>query len=200
MIRATIAGLALATLVLGVAVVPTSAQSRSGDSSARMLRIGFGGGMTVPVSETSDALDRGLHGQGFLLVNLGGLPLRFNLGYQRFDVKEALSTAASGSTSILSGVAGVQFDLVQLGPLRPYVTAGLGAFRLSDNLDDGALVPDGADTNTTKFGIDGGAGLALRLGRLDGFIEARVQNVFTEAGLVDAKSIRSVPLTFGILF
>jgi opacity protein-like surface antigen len=184
-----------------LASTPLYAQTGSGDAaSSRTLRIGFGGGVTVPMSNAADAFDNGINGQGYLLINLGVLPpLRFNLGYQKFDLKKTASTAVSGSTRILSGVAGLSIDLVQLGPLRPYVTAGVGAFNVKDDVEDGLLLPEGAATSATKFGIDGGAGIALRIGRLEGFVEARVQNVFTEAGVVDASTIRSVPLTFGIL-
>jgi hypothetical protein len=48
--------------------------------------------------------------------------------------------------------------------------------------------------------IDGGAGIALKIGRLEAFIEGRVQNVYTNEGAIDASTIRAVPVTFGILF
>jgi len=195
-------GMAMSVMVaVAIDSPPLRAQAGSGDMpSTRMVRIGFGGGMTVPVSHAADAFDNGINGQAYVLINLGSLPLRFNLGYQKFDLKSAASAAASGSTSIVSGVAGLSFDLVQIGPLRPYVTAGVGAFNVRDDVVDGLALPEGAATSATRFGIDGGAGLALRIGRLEGFVEARVQNVFTEAGVVDASTIRSVPVTFGILF
>jgi len=193
--------LSAAIALAALAAAPLEAQTGPGDMpSARMVRIGFGGGMTVPVSDAGDAFDTGINGQAYLLINLGSLPLRFNLGYQKFDLKSAVTSAATGSTRIVSGVAGVSIDLVQVGPLRPYVTAGLGAFNGKDDVEDGPAIPDGLATSATKFGIDGGAGVALRIGRLEGFVEARVQNVFTEAGVVDASTIRSVPVTFGILF
>jgi hypothetical protein len=97
-------------------------------------------------------------------------------------------------------------DLFRIGPLRPYVTAGLGAFSITDAIESlGTPTAEVStqtlgSTTTTRFGIDGGAGLALKLGRLEGFIEARLQNVYTEAGAIDTRSIRSVPVTFGILF
>ena len=93
-------------------------------------------------------------------------------------------------------MAGLSLDLIQSGPIRPYVTAGIGAFRVSSDFEGGGSA---ADASSTEFGIDGGAGVAIRIGRLEGFVEAR-QNVYTEAGLTDASSIRSVPVTFGILF
>jgi len=165
-----------------------------------MVRIGFGGGMSVPTSHAADALKTGVNGQGYLLVNLAGIPLRFNLGYQKFDFKEALlatSGATSGSSQQLSGVAGLSVNLLSLGPIRPYVTAGVGAFNLKDELE---TVSGTTSTTNTHFGVDGGAGLRLKLGRVEAFAEGRVQNVYTDKGVIDTKSITSIPVTFGILF
>jgi hypothetical protein len=61
----------------------------------------------------------------------------------------------------------------------------------------------GAQTtiSNTNFGVDGGGGIELRFGRLSGFVEGRIQNVFTQSsGLLKRSSIQSVPVTFGILF
>jgi len=170
----------------------------AGAPSDRLVRVGFGGGVTVPVSDASDAFESGINGEAYVLVTLGSFPqLRFNLGYQKFDLKSAVTTAESGSTKILSGVAGLSLDLIQSGPVRPYVTAGIGAFRVSSDFEGGGSA---GDASSTEFGIDGGAGVAIRIGRLEGFVEARVQNVYTEAGLTDVSSLRTVPVTFGILF
>ena len=185
------------------ALLPASSAAQLpgvGMPGRRLLRVGFGGGISVPTSDAADALDNGINGQAYLLVDTGFLPpLRFNLGYQRFDFKQALLAGATGHSSILSGVAGISVDLLQLGPVRPYVTAGVGGFHISDELDTGGTAQL-ESTSSTRFGIDGGAGIALRIGRLEGFIEARLQNVYTEAGVIDTKTIRSVPVTFGILF
>ena len=88
-------------------------------------------------------------------------------------------------------------NLIKLGPIQPYVTAGLGAFSVQDEITTGATT---TDESNMRFGIDGGAGFTLKLGRLEAFVEGRVQNVYTEAGAIDAKTIRAVPVTFGILF
>jgi hypothetical protein len=174
-----------------------------GAPARRLVRIGFGGGVSVPTNDVKSALDNGINGQAYLLIDTGILPaFRFNLGYQKFDFKEAIlgGGATSGQSTILSGIGGMTVDLFRFGPVRPYVTAGLGAFHIKDDLDAGTTTPDGTTSSTTRFGIDGGAGLALRLGRLEGFIEARLQNVYTEAGLIDTRTITAIPVTFGVLF
>jgi hypothetical protein len=50
------------------------------------------------------------------------------------------------------------------------------------------------------FGVDGGAGLAISIGRVSVFTEGRVQNIYTnDTGVIKRKSITQVPVTFGIL-
>jgi opacity protein-like surface antigen len=183
---------------LGLTCLLLAAAPAAGQSGQqRLIRIGFGGGVSVPVSDAGEALKSGINGQGFLLVNAGGIPLRFNLGYQKFDFEDVLAGGATGESSILSGVAGLSLDLVRAGPVTPYVMAGLGAFNLRDELTTGGV---SNSTSATRFGVDGGAGLRLRLGRLEAFAEGRVQNVWTEAGAIDASSIKTIPVTFGVLF
>lgn len=193
-------GTALLALAAVAAVsVTTSAHAQTPDYPSvqrpHRIRLGVAGGVDVPTSRAGDVFKSGLHGQGFLLVNLGFLPsLRFNVGYSRFDYKADASQALPGGATsrILSGVVGLKMDLLH-GPVRPYVLAGLGAFNLESS-------SDAASSSSTKFGIDGGAGLSFKLGRIDGFIEGRIQNVYTDKGMIDTKSIKTIPVTFGIIF
>ncbi len=192
-----------ATALALLSVTGSAEAQRLSDDGQHLLRIGAAGGVVVPTSHTRDALKQGVQAQAFVLVNLlPGVPLRFNLGYQKFDLKQALGAALpgavpdSGSTRILSGVAGTQIDLLH-GPVRPYVTLGLGGFDVTRLMSAAAM---GGSASQLRFGVDGGAGLALRIGRLDAFIEGHVQNVYTERGLVDARSIQAVPVSFGVLF
>jgi hypothetical protein len=169
-----------------------------------LLRIGFAGGVVVPTADAKNALKNGVQGQGFLLINLGGFPLRLNLGYQHFNLAQALGAAESGTqngtqtgtSNILGGVAGTQIDLLH-GPFRPYLLAGLGGFNVNSIMN---TTSGSSSTSQFSFGIDGGAGLALNLGRLSAFVEGRVQNVYSAKGVINAKSIQSVPVSFGILF
>jgi hypothetical protein len=206
---------ALRRLAYGVSLplalaVPTAVSAqlvgsdRPGASDQHLLRIGFAGGVVVPTADARNALKNGVQGQGFLLVNLFGFPLRLNLGYQHFDLAQALtaaqtgtsSGAQSGTSSILGGVAGTQINLLP-GPVRPYILAGLGGFNVNNMLNSASGSTSSSQFN---FGIDGGAGLAVSLGRLSAFVEGRVQNVYTNKGVINARSIQSVPVSFGILF
>lgn len=181
------------TAVLAGAGVATAQMPGMGMPARRLIRVGFGGGMSVPTKNAAEALRTGVNGQAYLLIDTGLLPpLRFNLGYQRFSFDDALAGGEDEVSSILSGVGGFSMNLVSLGPMRTYITAGLGAFNVSQTSAGGA--------STTKFGVDAGGGLSLRLGRLEAFVEGRVQNVYTDAGFINGKNIQSVPVTFGILF
>jgi opacity protein-like surface antigen len=182
-------------------------------TSARPIRLGFGGGMVVPrEGANARTVKSGMHGQGFVLVQLpAGLPaLRFNVDASRMRLvpsgAQAPTVPLPGATpptpdetvrSMLAGVASLKVDLLR-GPVRPYVMAGLGAFRLSDEKQTGL----GDDVRSqVDFGVEGGAGLSIRLGPIDAFAETRLQNVYTkQQGLIDQKSIRAFPITFGLIF
>jgi hypothetical protein len=208
--RSAIFGFAISLLALPLGDVHAQLEglSAAGTRSEPIVRIGFGGGMSVPRTGMRDAFRSGINGEGFLLLRLpGGLPtLRIALDYQKFDVKEAARTLAGGSagtqvengqTEVLGGVGGFRMDLLR-GPVRPYVMAGVGAFNVRSAI---ALAGGGSESSAeTNIGVDGGAGIALRLGRIDAFIEARMQNVYTNKGFIDTKSIQTIPVTFGILF
>ncbi len=190
---------------LAAASIVLTATATSAHAQQHRLRVGFGGGMSVPVSDAGDAYKSGFNGKGFLLVNLGGLPsFRIDLGYQKFDYKQEFqnplgSDATNATSQILSGVAGIHLDLIRVGPVRPYLLAGLGAFNVRSSLD--SLGNDTGTVSQTRFGIDGGAGVAFTLGkRLDAFVEAKIQNIYTDQGVIDRKSIRVIPITFGIMF
>ena len=189
---------------------PSAARAQFGGDAPmeRPVQIGFGGGVIVPRETASfRELKNGAQGQGFVLFRLpAGLPpLRFNVDYARMKFERAtprtpgsalLDTAEAERTSI-AGVAGMRIELLR-GPVRPYLLAGLGAFSVKDAVEQAGRTSDYSNVN---FGIDGGAGLAIRLGPISAFAEARLQNVYTkEKGLIEAKSIQNIPVTFGLVF
>ena len=184
--------IALSSILLTQAM-PLRAQT----AEQHLVRVGFAGGVVVPTADARNALKNGVQGQGFLLFNLGGFPLRLNLGYQHFNLAQALQASQTGSSNILGGVAGTQIELFR-GPVRPYLLAGVGGFNVMNSVT--ATSGQATSTSQFNFGLDGGAGLAISIGRLSAFVEGRVQNVYTQRGMTDLKSIQSVPVSFGILF
>jgi opacity protein-like surface antigen len=190
-------------LALCAAAMPLSAQLPGmGLISSRkpLVQVGFGGGMSVPTSNAKEAFENGVHGRGFMLLNIPGLPsFRFDLSATKFDWKEAVigSATMQGESQVLAGLANLSIDLFK-GPIRPYVMAGVGAFHIRNELQAEGETDE--TSSQTRFGIDGGAGLAFKIKRLEMFVEGRVQNVYTERGVIDTKSIQTVPVTFGIIF
>ena len=193
----------VAALAAGFAGRAAAQMPLSSGEEHHFIRIGFGGGASVPTAHAADALKTGVNGEGFILVDLRILPpLRFNLGYQRFNYKDVITGATgSGQNSILSGVGGLNLPLFSLGPIRPYLTAGAGAFDLKDSFT-GVTPPatTAAAASAIHFGIDGGGGIQLKLGRLEAFVEGRVQNVYTDQGVINAKTIQAIPVSFGIIY
>lgn len=184
---------------LAVLSVPALGQA---PAEQHMIQIGFGGGVTVPVSDARDAFKDGVNGIGFVQVHLPSLPaLRFALTYDRFDLKSGFVPPPNGEdaghSSILGGTAGIKLHLLP-GPIKPFVEAGLGAFNVQEvsNLATGSTT-----TSDTNFGVDGGAGVEIKIGRISAFAEGRVQNVYTKnSGLINKSSIQSVPVSFGVMF
>jgi len=203
-----LARLAAAAVVVLLPVVSHSARAQApGASNDRPLRVGVAGGVVIPrTSGSARELESGLHGQAFALLKLpAGLPaIRLNVDYAHMQFgKPTTSTGATnvsnvdGARTLLDGVAGIHLDLLH-GPVRPYVIAGVGAFNVRDVLETTAA---DRTVTSTNFGVDGGAGIAFKLGPIDGFLETRLQNVYTrDKGLVDTKSIQSFPVSFGITF
>lgn len=187
---------------------PALAQGRPmlAGEEQHMVRVGFGGGVSVPVSDARDAFKDGVNGTGFVLVHLTPtLPaLRFAFTYDRFNLKSGATSVAgtgvddAGHSSILGGTVGLKLHLLP-GPVRPFVMAGLGAFNVQQlvNATSGGSI----STSDTNFGVDGGAGVEIKLGRLAAFAEGRIQNVYTKnSGLINKSSIQSVPVSFGVMF
>jgi opacity protein-like surface antigen len=169
-------------------------------AAARPVQIGFGGGMSVPVSNAKDAFKTGFHGQAMVKWKVPTMPfgLRGTLGYERLDLKE-LPTGVEGKSSILSGLGNVTLG-ISAGPVKPYILAGLGAFNTKTD------VTGFPSASQTQFGIDGGAGLEFKLGAISGFIEGRLENIFTDQGFSTALGsatefkARIIPVTFGVFF
>ena len=84
--------------------------------------------------------------------------------------------------------------------MRPYITAGVGAFDIKGLTDTSTTANASSTMSRINFGIDAGAGLAIVIGRVSAFAEGRVQNVYTKDGgfIKSAKQINVIPVTFGL--
>lgn len=194
---------AAAVLALSLLATEAAAQGPYAYRQPRLVRFGIGGGVSVPTSDYKKAFDNGYNAQAFIQIQPPGLPLSFRVTgtFDRFDLKDVTFgpgvTADNGYSQVLGGLANVALRLPLGGPVTPYVIAGLGALNLKNYIE--TSTGDSEDSQT-KFAINGGAGLALRLLGTDAYVEARIANVYTDQGFIDTKTIQFVPVTFGIIF
>lgn len=166
----------------------------------RPVKIGFAGGLSVPVSDAKNAFKSGFHGKGMVMWNPPVLPLgiRGSVGYERLDLK-SLAPGLQGNGRILSGMGNLTYGF-PVGPVKPYLIAGLGAFNMKADVS-GANNPA-----KTQFGIDAGAGMEFKLGGITGFVEGKFQNIFTDQGFssavgsAQAFKTQIIPVTFGLFF
>ena len=179
-----------------LAATPLAASAQVG-LAKHFVTLGLGGGMSMPVGDAGDAFKNGFNVQGFARLNLPHLPVapRFDLDFSRFDLDET-QIGVPGKGQLLAGLANLQIGIMPLGPVHPYVIAGLGAYHLKTNTEGTTPTSDSG----THFGINGGAGVTLHLGAVNGYVEGRVDNVFTEKGLIDTQKVQLVPVTFGLTF
>ena len=205
--------LALAAFA-GTASSQAAAQVRMNQQgSGRPISFAFGGGASVPVGSYKDALKAGWNGQGSVIFHFSGLPLalRADLNYNKFTFKNDLpfSSGGPGGTTtspeditqqILGGLANVSIPF-HMGPVSPYITAGLAGFNIKTNLGD--VVPGEQDESATKFAVNGGLGLSMKLLGASAFIEAKVNNIYTDGKVIGSKELKDlqfVPVTFGFVF
>ena len=202
------------TAFAATASVPAAAQVRMTEQgSGRPTSFAFGGGASVPVGTYKDALKAGWNGQGSVIFHFAGLPLslRADLNYNHFTFKNDLpfSSGGTGGTptsaeditqQILGGLANVTIPF-RMGPVSPYITAGLAGFNIKTNLGD--VVPGEQDESATKFAVNGGLGLSMKLFGASAFVEAKLNNVYTDGKVIGSKELKDlqfVPVTFGFLF
>lgn len=180
----------MCALAFSLALLPSVAAAQ------RPFKIGFGGGVSVPVSDAKSAFKSGIHGKGMVMWNAPVLPfaLRGTVGYSQFDLK-GLASGVDGTGKILSGLANASWGF-PVGPIKPYIIGGVGAFNMKSTVD-GTTTP-----SETKFGIDAGAGVEFKLGGISAFVEGKLENIFTDQGLASSESFDTmiVPVTFGIFF
>lgn len=159
--------------------------------------IGFGiiGGATFPVGDYGKAAATGYNIGGFVDFGrrLGPFGIRADVLYHGFGDQDIVETAGTGTTfdlsnkySMVTGTLNGVFGIpLENSPIRPYLTAGVGAYYISDSprcVTDSttcaSFVRDFGEESTTKFGINGGAGIEFGLGGAAAFLETRFHQVF----------------------
>jgi hypothetical protein len=185
--------------------------------STRPVSLVISGGATVPTGNFKDYHDLGMHADVSLLLNVFGqsLRLRPELTYGRFSISDKLRSTLGLSTqaraaflpngrsaatvayssdavsTLLGGFGNIEIPLAS----GLYVLAGVGAIDLKTD-----ATTTGTSLSSTKLAYNGGAGLRFKIGGIAGFIEGRLTDIAVEKGKALFKDVRTVPVSFGLVF
>jgi hypothetical protein len=174
-------------LPLALAVVASLAAASTAAAQGD-IRLGLGGGLTVPIRSYADAVDKGWVGNAnltFFPMASTSLGLRLDGLYGRSPL-----SAFSGHQSFMGGLASVAFQFgARSSPNRFYLFGGGGYLRTTTSARG---FPDNSETSPA---ISGGAGATLGGKGMAFFVEARYLNVYAEG----AKP-QFAPLTAGVSF
>lgn len=201
-------------LLLPALLGVTSLAAAQAPRSTRPVQLVVSGGLQVPTGGFGDVHDLGTHADASIVFSgLGGLRLRPEISYARFkmkDVIDGLSTQRLSSmglaggarrdvytdavSSLLGGFANIELPLGN-GGFQPFLLGGVGAVSVKSE-----ATLDRLETRDVKASLNVGAGIRFRLGGIGGLIEARLNNVPAGDSKAYFKDMRSVPVTFGLVF
>ena len=186
----------LLRVLAGAAAVaaPYLAHAQAASDAPPAIAVGIIGGATFPVGDYGKAASTGYNIGGFVDFGrrLGPLGIRADVLYHGFGDQDIVQTAGSGTTidfsnkfSMVTGTLNGVFGIpIEDSPVRPYLTAGVGAYYIknSPKCNTGSTTCSSSSfndsQNTTKFGVNGGAGIEFGLGGAAAFLETRFHNVF----------------------
>ena len=195
--RALAAALALGAVL---SAPPVGAQDAQG------LHLGVAGGSSSPTGALGDRARTGynLFGNlGWQPHRRGPFALRAEAGYSHFGLTDGylsrFKRPNEGDVSMLSGTLNAVWHAPRWGALRPYLIGGAGAYRRHTQLDESVVVDVAAydpflgevtvtdvpgeavvrSQRTTRFGLNGGGGVAVRAAGAQVYLEARYNDVFT---------------------
>ncbi|MDQ2766167.1 MAG: porin family protein [Gemmatimonadota bacterium] len=181
----------------------------------RPVRFGIMAGATVPVDLLSDATGTGFNIGALVSIRIPRVPLSVRIDGQWHQLGGSGPTANCSFTPgggdycpepidfrVIDGTADLVYTFRDALPTNFYVIAGGGVYR------ERAVAP--ADNNSrgsaTKFGVNGGVGLNVKLGTIGGFLEARYHNILHGSDVGDyarrseqVKSLQFVAISAGIV-
>lgn len=191
----------------------TSSAAAQVATSPRAVQVVVSGGLQLPMGGFADAHDLGYHADASVIFRaFGNLRLRPELTYARFQVKEVLTgalaqrLAAGGlggaardvytdaASSLMGGLANIEVPLGS-GGFQPFILAGVGAVNFKTDVGSTSEA-----LSETKMSLNVGAGVRFRLGGIGGLIEARLNDVPSDGAKAYFKSVRTIPVTFGLVF
>ncbi|MEO8635384.1 MAG: hypothetical protein ABI587_08925 [Gemmatimonadales bacterium] len=170
-------------IILALLTGTTGSAHAQGD-----IRLGLGGGITLPVRGYADLVNRGWLGQGNLAYFPGATT---SLGFRidGFYGRNTLS-GISGRSSTLGSTASLVFQAgSRRSPNRLYIFGGGGYVRTR------TTGPNFGARSTTSPAITGGAGVSFGSRSFALFVEGRYLNIYT-----DGLKPQLAPIMAGISF
>lgn len=202
-----------------VSIAPTAWSQSSPRSVAGIVSAG----VAIPSGSFKEHHDLGFHAAVSALVRLSGqgLRLRPELSVSHFSIKEPIGVVVplsvnpavggldrtrgrtasaqvapddegtSGASTLLSVLGNVELPLAR----GAYLVGGVGGTRVSSEANR-----SGDTVQQTALTYIGGAGVRFRLGGIAGFVEARWQNLSADDAKFSFTSVRTIPVTIGLVF
>jgi hypothetical protein len=191
-----------ALVLASFALVAAHGATAFAQQATRPIRVVVSGGLTLPQGDLKDFHDSGMHADASLLLTFAGFPLtlRPELSITRLKQKvpdyvinmlqasRASSVAAeetSETTQLLGAMGNIEVPLTA----GLYVLGGVGLLNL-----------DAASESETKLTMNAGAGFRFHMGRIDGFVEARLGTASYTAGTFGYTKAQFIPISFGLAF
>lgn len=185
----------IATVGVAAALTTASAQAQQHETT-NLMTLGVGGGASIPLGSTSDALKTGWDGTVVFQYKPATSPVGFQIDgmYQQLKASDSAKVidALADKSEIWSGTGNVVFWFSTSAEtkVRPYLIGGGGIYNVK------AKDTDGTSASETKFGLNVGAGFDFDLQPKFGlFLEGRFHDVF-----VEGSDVKFIPITAGLRF
>lgn len=173
------------------------------------LRVGVAAGANLPNEEFADGAKTGLVFQGWAGLGLGALGLRGEIHYSRSDLDAPIIRQVGNSVLPENGIGETSGNVDMLGlsingvlnlptpVIRPYLIGGVGWYSRDVKQDVQGDLDEFRDLSRTDsdFGWNAGAGLAIPLGGISAYLEARYHSVNTTG-----EKTTFVPVVLGLVF
>lgn len=176
MIRATLRAAAAAALLTAAAAGTAEAQLPS------PIKFNVRAGVSNPTGDLRDGVNTGFTVGGGLTLRAPLFPVAARVDG---DYNRMAPEVGDGNLSIWSVTANAQLSP---GLIPVYIVGGAGYYGL-----------DNGESNATKLGVNGGAGIRLPLLVMSAFVEARYHHVFADAETFGG-SWNYLPIVVGIEF
>jgi len=178
----------------GAGVIALALVANVSAAAAQGVELSLGGGLSSPLGTFNDATKLGWNGLAAIGVQPAGSPVGIQVDgeYQQFPFD-----GFSGHERFLIGTGNLvyKFNTSENSAVRPYLIGGGGVYNFKGTGSSTVSGNFSTSGSTTKFGINGGAGIDFKTGSAGLFVEGRFHDVFTSG-----KDETFFPITVGLRF